>query len=256
MTYRPKRRERDVLQAAKEGDVDAQRYVVEHLLPSVRRIANRYSMFGMSSDDLAQEGALGLLDAIDGFDSRREEQFSAFAHWRARRAILNALTAQARLVRLPKQVVEQRRALARARERLTTAANGNAPSLPDLAAATGLSGSVIEAIETAPAAVASLEAPVGDATSLQAFLADDSSPDPEVATLAREETALVDRAVEHLPDKQRFVIREHYGFAGDPVSLRTIARELEVSPQRVSALERAALRQLEDELRPALGRDG
>jgi RNA polymerase nonessential primary-like sigma factor len=255
MTRRPKRRERELLRAAKHGDVEAQRHVVEQLLPSVRRIANRYGAFGMSADDLAQEGALGLLDAIERFDPRREDDFATFARWRVRRAILNALTAQARLVRLPKQVVEQRRAVAHARERLTSSGNGHAPSVPDLVAATGLSGSVIEAVQAAPSTVASLEAPAGDTTTLEALLPDRSSPGPEAATLAHEEVALVDAAVEQLPDRQRLVITRHYGFGGAPTSLRTIARELQVSPQRVSALEHAALHQLEGELGPVLGPD-
>jgi len=256
MKRRAKRRERELLRAAKRGDADAQRDVVEQLLPSVRRIASHYGAFGMSPDDLAQEGAVGLLDAIDRFDSRRDEDFANFARWRARRAILNALTAQARLVRLPKHVVERRRTLAHARDLLTVTANGDGPSLPDLATATGLPGSVIEAVEAAPVAVASLEAAAGDATTLQAFLTDRSSPDPETETITREEAALVDEAVGHLSGRQQFVIRRHFGFDSDPTPLRKIARELDVSPQRVSALERAAMNQLKGELGPTLGRDG
>jgi RNA polymerase sigma factor (sigma-70 family) len=95
---------------------------------------------------------------------------------------------------------------------------------------------------------------MSDTTTLEALPADRTSPDPEVEAIAREETALVDTAVEHLPHKQRLVIRRHYGFDGDPAPLRKIARELNVSPQRVSALERSALHQLEDELRATLGR--
>jgi len=255
MTDRPKRRERELVRAAKQGDADAQRRLLDEQLPAVRRLACRYGTFGMSPDDLAQEGVLGVLDAVDRYDARRDEDFATFARWRARRAILNALTAQARVVRLPKHVVERRRALAHARDRLTTTANGDAPSLPDLALATGIPASTIEAAEAVPAAVASLQAPAGDATKLQAVLTDRSSPDPEVEAIAREETALVDTAVEHLPHKQRLVIRRHYGFDGDPAPLRRIARELNVSPQRVSALEHAALHQLEDELRASLGRE-
>src|SRR5438128_2359410 len=106
------RREPKLLRAAKRGDAEARRRLVETHLPLVRRVAGGYRELGLPADDLVQEGAVGLLDAIGRFDARRGGDFATFARWRIRRAILNALTTQGRLVRLPKQVVEQRRALA------------------------------------------------------------------------------------------------------------------------------------------------
>jgi RNA polymerase primary sigma factor len=253
-TSAAQRRERTLLRQAKRGDAQARRCLVQGYLPLVRRVAGRYRDLGLASDDLVQEGAVGLLDAIARFDARRCADFATFARWRIRRAILNALTEQARIVRLPKQVVEQRRALAQTSDELT-AANGRTPSVPDLAAATGLPTAVVNGTRDVPAQPVSLDTPIADAATLESVVADPSAPDPETEAIAHEETQLVDAAVARLPIRQRFVIVRHFGFDCEEIPLSEIARELHVSPQRVRAIERAALHDLADELGPPLGRD-
>ncbi len=129
--------DRSLLQRAQHGDRRArERLVVSHL-DDVRSIARRYRNLGLSVDDLEQEGALGLLDSIDQYDASRGPAFETYARFRIRRAIRNALTEKSRLIRLPKQIVERRRAVDRADARLT-GPNGAHPSPAELAEATGL----------------------------------------------------------------------------------------------------------------------
>lgn len=253
-TSAAQRRERKLLRAAKRGDPEARRLAVETYLPLVRRVATRYRDLGLPSDDLVQEGAVGLLDAIDRFDARQTGDFATFARWRVRRAILNALTEQSRLVRLPKQVVEQRRALAHVHDELT-ASNGHTPSVPDVAAAIGSPVAAVTSALDVPAAPVSLDAPIADALTLESVVTDPAAPDPVVETLQHEEERLVAEAIRRLSVRQRHVITRHFGFCGDAVPLTTIAAELHVSPQRARAIERAAFHELADELGPPLGRD-
>jgi RNA polymerase primary sigma factor len=253
-TVATQRRERTLLRQARRGDPAASRRLVESYLPLVRRVAGRYRGLGLASDDLLQEGAVGLLDAITRFDPRRGADFAAFARWRIRRAILNALTEQGRIVRLPKHVVEQRRALAQTTDALT-AANGRTPTVPDLAAATGLPTAVVDCARKAPMRPVSLDLPIAEAVTLESVVTDPSAPDPETVAIAHEESRLVDAAVARLPLRQRLVIVRRFGFDGDEISLNEIARELHVSPQRVRAIERAALNVLADELAPCVGRE-
>src|SRR5438046_844015 len=74
-------------------------------LPLVRRVAARYRGIGLPYEDLVQEGSLGLLEAIAQYDETRGVAFEIYARFRAQRAIRNALTERARLVRLPKHIV-------------------------------------------------------------------------------------------------------------------------------------------------------
>jgi RNA polymerase sigma factor (sigma-70 family) len=248
------RHDQRLVRAARRGDAVARRQLVETYLPPVRRVASGYRNLGLPTDDLVQEGALGLLDAIQRFDARRDRDFATFARWRIRRAILDALTTRGRLVRLPKQVVERRRALAHASDELT-AVNGHAPSVLDLATATGLPTHVVEGATRVPTAPVSLDAPIGGTTTLEGVVTDPSARDPEAEAEAHEETRLVRRAVRRLPNRQRYVVARHFGLGCDAAPLTRIAHDLHVSPQRARAIERAALHDLADELGPPLGRD-
>jgi RNA polymerase primary sigma factor len=243
------RDERNLLRAAKRGNIEARRRVAERYLPLVRRVANRYRDLGLGVDDLVQEGAFGLLDAVARYDTRRTDDFETFARWRVRRAILNALTDQSRLVRLPKQVVERRRALAHVHDALA-ATNGHTPSVSEVAVAIGFPVAAVTSALDVPANPVSLDAPIADATTLESLVGDPRAPSPEAETLAHEETTLVSEAVRRLPPRQRYVITRHFGFDGEAASIGEIAAEIHVSPQRARAIERAALRELADELAP------
>ena len=84
---------------ARGGDRDARTALVEEHLGLVRSLAFRYRGFGLPLDDLVQEGAVGLLSAIDDFDPHRGASFSTFAFWRVRAAITHALSANGRRTR-------------------------------------------------------------------------------------------------------------------------------------------------------------
>ncbi len=97
-----------LLRAAQRGDRGARRRLVAAHLELVRAVAGRYEGLGLPREDLVQEGCFGLLDAIDRYDRSRGVPFEAFARFRVKVAIRGALTARARLIRLPKHVLEQR----------------------------------------------------------------------------------------------------------------------------------------------------
>ena len=117
-----------LLRAAQRGDPTARDRLVRTHLTAVRQIASRYQGLGLPLEDLLQEGALGLLEAIDQYDPRRGASFETYARFRIRRAVRNALTEKGRLIRLPKQIVERRRALDQAEAELSAAASGRTPT--------------------------------------------------------------------------------------------------------------------------------
>jgi RNA polymerase primary sigma factor len=242
-------RERKLFRAARRHDRGArERLVVSHL-GLVRAVASRYRDLGLPFDDLVQEGALGLLDAIDRYDPSRGTEFEAFARFRVRRAIRNALTEQARLVRLPKQVVERQRMLARTQARLTSE-SGRAPTPAELAAATGLSLLSILEARTAAIAAISLDAPVAhDGSTLANLIADSTAADPEGAALSAEEARLVRDAVAQLAPRSREIVSRHFGLDGGETAVATVALDLHLSERRTRTIERDALHQLASELR-------
>lgn len=237
-----------LLDEARRGDRDARNRLVATHLATVRAIAWRYRNLGLPLDDLVQEGALGLLDAIDGYESERQADFNAYARFRIRRAIRNALTDKSRLIRLPKEVVERRRAIARAEEELVQC-DGAHPTTSDLAHATGLRTEVVRDVKAFVPSIVSLDQPVlPDGSTLEALVADDASPDPVVDAVVQEETELVDRAVAELPERQREIVCRHFGLGREREQLSAVAADLHLSPQRARTIERDALFTLRDRL--------
>lgn len=212
----------------------------------VRALARRYRDMGLPLEDLVQEGAIGLLEAIDHFDPANGASVSTYAYWRARRAMTHALTDHGRLLRLPKSVLERRRAIADATAALVNA--GRRPTASALAAAAHLTAEDVVAALEAPTSIVSLDAPLDDGSTLEAAVADPAAAEPSAAALAAVERAALAEAIAHLPARQRAVIDARFGLSGEPRTLAEIGADLRVSTARVRAIEADALRHLAVEL--------
>jgi RNA polymerase primary sigma factor len=211
----------------------------------VRSIAFRYRDLGVPLADLVQEGAIGLLTAIDGYDSSRGASFSTYAFWRIRAAVTHAVTANGHVVRVPRPVLENRRHIADARERLTTA--GHDPSVTELAEAMSLPRAAVAEL-LAPLDVASLDQPTGDGATLGDVVSSDAATSPDSQLLGREQAGALGSALRHLSGRKRAIVSRHFGLRSEPETLTEIAEDLHLSPERTRALKDEALRELALEL--------
>ena len=250
-TARDAARESSLLRAAQRGDRTARDELVTLNLGLVRSMAARYRDLGLPYDDLVQEGAIGLLDAIDQFASARGASFESYSRFRIRRAIRNALTDKARLIRLPKQVVERRRAIERAEARLTAAAAGRMPSPAEIASVTGLSVASVKDARSASVATVSLDAPVlPDGSPLEGLVADPRAADPELKLLEQEQTKRLANALADLPERQRGIVSSRWGIGRAPMPNGVLASKLALSPRRTQTICRDALYELRNSLAP------
>lgn len=244
-----------LLRAAQLGDSRAREQLVNSHLGLVRSVASRYRDLGLPFDDLVQEGSLGLLEAIDHYDPGHGTPFDGFVRFRVRRAIRNALTNQARLIRLPKQVVERRRAIDRVEARLAAEAAGRAPTPAQLAAATGLSVAAVLNARSAGLAPISLdELVLPDGSSLAGVVADPEAGDPELNALEHEQAELLKAALENLPERKRRIVNRRWGIGGAPMSNAELATKLELSPRRTQTIGQDALYELRAALEPIKAR--
>lgn len=76
---------------AVNGDVAAEEMLVQRYSKLVKACARPYFLVGGNTEDLIQEGMLGLLSAIRGYDAARESGFPAYAELCIRRRLFSAI---------------------------------------------------------------------------------------------------------------------------------------------------------------------
>lgn len=231
----------------------ARAQLINSNLRLVVSIARRYQGHGLSLLDLIQEGSLGLMRAVDKFDSSRGLKFSTYATYWIRQSVGRAIADQSRTVRLPVHLGERLSRLARTRQQLMQHFDRE-PTTEEIAQAMGLSTEQVTRAEQAAMAPASLdEAHTDDGTgTLAEIIADPMQPSPleEVShELLRNDLS---DALSHLTPRERNIIQLRYGLGGGAaLTLEQIGQQLSLTRERVRQLESEALRKLRD---PMLGR--
>ena len=237
------REEVELAQRIERGDVEAKHRMINSNLRLVVSIAKRYQGHDLPLLDLIQEGILGLMRAVEKFDWRLGYKFSTYGTWWIRQAVQRAVADKARTIRIPVNVIEQERKIARAENELTVSL-GRPPEDAEVAEALGLTLAKVRAVRAAPRAVTSLERPLGtDGVELRELLpAPGKEPLEEVQVALRIETLRA--AVERLPDRQRTIVRLRYGLDGEPATLAETGRRLGLSTEQVRREEAEALQRL------------
>lgn len=206
---------------------------IRELFPLVRKIARRVHRLIPSSDfdDLIGEGSIGLIRAVDSFDSARGPSLEQYATRIVAGAMLNG-------VRKADPVSERvRREIREAdRERFTLATQAGAmPTQQQMEVRRPeLRRAAMHAYRYTPLSLDS-PLPIGER------LSGDWGADPALLAAESSERELVRAALHRLTPRQRHVVALHY-FSGK--SLHQIGEVLAISPQRASQLHQAAIRNL------------
>jgi RNA polymerase sigma-B factor len=226
-----------------QGDQRAREQLVERFLPLARKLARRYSGAHEPFDDLLQVASLGLVKAIDRFDTSRGTAFSSFAV----PTILGELKRYFRdlgwSVHVPRGAQELALKVEEARQRMTSK-TGRPPSVPELAEYLELSiEDVLEALETAGAHhTASLDAPRDDGEDESGTLADAFGQVDERFDIVEDKVTIA-AAARHLGARERRVLLLRFV---EDMTQSQIAAMIGVSQMQVSRILRRALEQLRE----------
>jgi RNA polymerase primary sigma factor len=195
-------------------------------------------------DDLVQEGMVGLVRAVDGFDHRRGCKFSTYAAWWIRRSVLDAI-GSSNVIRIPAKAGQQLAAVRRAEAELERLGRRNA-SDTEIAARTDLSDATVHSLRAAARVTASLDQPVGeDATELRELIGDERSTDPADGAIDHERRDELRAMLRLLPARHREVLTRRYGLGNRrPQTHAELGQRLGVGEQRCRQLEREALHRL------------
>jgi RNA polymerase primary sigma factor len=230
---------------------EARDRLIQSNLRLVASVARRYQGRGLPLEDLMQEGAVGLICAVERFDYKKGYRFSTYAIWWIRQAIARAVSEQARLIRLPAHVTET---LGRIRktgdilcERLC-----RKPTSIELADAMGISEEELSTFLRGTSDPLSLDMPIGDEG--ESRLADiipgseESNPIVEATRSSLRDSLML--ALNALTPREKDVILLRYGLGGDEAcTVEEASRELKVSRERVRRIEAFALKKLRNRSR-------
>jgi RNA polymerase primary sigma factor len=232
------------VEQARAAQADAKARFVAANLRLVVTVARRYARSHMPFIDLIQEGNLGLMTAVERFDPSRGFRFSTYATWWIRHAVARAVANHSRTVRLPVHVLDARRKVVRARQRML-ARSGRRPTVATLAHETGLrEGQVQVARAVSTAAAASLDRPINseDGQTFGDLLCDDDARAPDEQVVAERWRQRVPDLLDSLSPMQSDILRCRFGLDGrEEVTLSVLGRRYGLSRERIRQIQNEAL---------------
>ena len=241
----------------KAGDKSARQKLIEKNLKLVVSIAKRFRGYGLPFEDLIQEGNIGLMKAVEKYDSERGFRFSTYATWWIRQAIQRAVAEKSRTIRVPVHMGEKIRKMGRTHNELSAELERN-PTDKEVAERIGWSVDEVREVKDAIPDATSLDRPLNseeDAFSLGNLVEDEQTSDTPGTVIREVENAWIGEAIGGLPERPRHVLVRRYGLAhNEPATLAELSDELKVSRERVRQLQRQAELTLKNgEYKRALG---
>ncbi|MHC5009533.1 MAG: sigma-70 family RNA polymerase sigma factor [Planctomycetota bacterium] len=207
-------------------------------------VAKRYRNRGLSLPDLVEEGNVGLVHAVEKFDPDMDTRFSTYATWWIRQAVRRSILNTAKTVRIPSYMAEELgrwRAYARTFEQR----HGRAPLRSEMLDA------MKPAVSRKKFLVRLYEATAegGNVVSLDTLfesveaIIDPRAERPDLLDFGSIERDQLLSALDDLPEREAHIVRLRFGLTdqGQVMTLRQIAKEMDISRERVRQLEHKAL---------------
>ena len=236
--------EADLSEQIQGGDTKARDRMVCANLRLVIRIARTYTGKGLGLEDLIEEGNLGLLRAVEGFDGNMNTRFSTYASWWIKQSIKRALVNTRKTIRLPAYMVELLAKWHKVSSKLHHEF-GRPATQVEIAKALNLPNKKLTRIMKAIRVYNT-----DPQTEQTEMLVDGQQKSPELKMILADDLKRVIDLLQELETRQAMVLRMRFGLIEDrePMTLKEIGESLDLTRERVRQIENEALARLAERM--------
>ena len=238
--------EKQLAHALGDGDMAARERMIRANLRLVVNIARGYVGKGLALQDLIEEGNLGLLRAVEGFDPNVGTRFSTYASYWIKQSIKRALVNTAKPIRIPAYMVEL---LCKWRRMATDLAEtlGRPATVEEIAKGLEIPKKKLAIVKKAIKVynlVPQSDQPE-NGWSLGEMLMDERTRTPDVEMIEADNLRLVMNFLDDMDKREATVLRMRFGLNdAPPKTLKEIGESLGLTRERVRQIENEALGKL------------
>jgi len=237
----------------RNGDELALEKLVVANLRFVISVAKQYQNQGLSFSDLINEGNLGLVKAATRFDETRGFKFISYAVWWIRQSIIQAISEQTRVVRLPLNRLTSIKKISKAIPYLEQELERE-PTDAEIAEYLAMSSDEVNIANMIKSRQISFDNPIShehnDEFNLYEIIQTGNIPSPDYDIMKESMVTNINRALSKLCEREAKILSMSFGLSDTPIySLQEIAQRYNMSSERVRQIRSTAILKLKQLLK-------
>ncbi len=198
-----------------QGDRHARDKMISHNLRLSFSIVKKYFNKGFDSDDLIQEGNIGLIKAVDRYDWRKGFRFSTYAHWWIQQAVRRHIIKNSSAVNIPahaKGLVWKANQIKKEYEEEF----GTTPSISELAEVLGVDEKYLSNVYNSSRIPISLDAQIGgEGRTFGETIPDEHQQSAEDLLNKEAIGILIRKSIKSLSNREMKILRLRFGISED-----------------------------------------
>ena len=228
----------------RKGDQIALNKLVNANLRFVVSTAKQYQGSGLRLSDLINEGNIGLVKAAKRFDETRGFKFISYAVWWIRQSILQAMSEQSRMIRLPLNKIGEISKIKKVYSSLEQNYQ-RPPSAIEIARELDMSTAQVKLAMKNTGRHLSLDAPFqeGESSNLYTVVQSKEATSPDTKMMQDSLKWDIEQALKTLPSRESEILSLYYGIGDrNPKSLSEIGELFDITRERVRQIREKAIR--------------